>query len=92
MFPTKNEPEGNEYDFPAHDDSQSVVLGDVKVQISTIHPINGYPDSRILQEGNELTVYCDAAGKLWLRFPDEFNDGRFEELTDGTEEWVKRLE
>jgi hypothetical protein len=59
------------------------VLGEAEAQISR-------SDSRItehrdwleqtafLSEGDTLTVYrCVETGKLWCRFPDEFNDGRF---------------
>ena len=31
-----------------------------------------------LEEGDHLTVYRAEDGKLWLRVPGEFEDGRFE--------------
>jgi hypothetical protein len=65
------------------------VLGEGEVQISRGHGGNSLKkESRRLVEGDTLTVYQGTDGKLWLRFPDEFNDGRFEELKDdvvGTE-------
>ena len=55
------------------------VLGDAEVQISTR---DGMPaSSRPLHEGDRLTVYrAHENGKLYLRFPDEFADGRFREI------------
>lgn len=51
------------------------VLGEAEVQISTAST------ARLLNEGDKLTIYrCEHDGKLWARFPDEFNGGRFEEL------------
>ena len=35
---------------------------------------------RELQDGDRLTVYQGDGGKLWTRFTNEFNDGRFEAL------------
>ncbi len=54
------------------------VLGEAEVQISkpTLST-----KGRLLTEGEKLTVYqADEDGKLWVRFPDEFEDGRFEEI------------
>jgi hypothetical protein len=63
--------------------STYAVLGDGEVQISVgRHTTTPGIKCRTLKEGDSLTVYQDAVGKLWLRFPDEMNDGRFEELTN----------
>ncbi len=35
---------------------------------------------RPIKEGDVLTVYLDADGKLWVRPVEEFHDGRFEKL------------
>jgi hypothetical protein len=64
--------------------SSYVVLGVGEVQISkgTVSDA-GWKEhkARVLREGDTLTVYRDIQdGKLWLRFPDEFEDGRFEEV------------
>ena len=65
------------------------VLGEGEVQVSTIKlsggqslPIGlGKIRQRMLTEGDKLIVYRDEqTNKLWLRFPDEFEDGRFEEV------------
>ncbi|MFC5509308.1 hypothetical protein [Bosea massiliensis] len=61
------------------------VLGDAEAQIATYADGTEVPidrvRSRLLTEGDKLVVYrADEGGKLWLRFPDEFNDGRFEEI------------
>lgn len=58
------------------------VLGDGEVQLSVWHDTVFKQPFRRLFEGDELTVYQGADGKLWLRFPDEFNDGRFEDLNN----------
>jgi hypothetical protein len=59
------------------------VLGDAEAQISVEVLPNQSPNlgrrSRPLYEGDQLTVYrCLETGKLWIRFPDEMYDGRFE--------------
>jgi hypothetical protein len=61
------------------------VLGEAEVQISEPGRYFGSgalndPGARILAEGDKLVVYRDCkTGKLWTRFPDEFNDPkRFE--------------
>lgn len=38
--------------------------------------------SRPIVEGETLICYFDARGKGWARPADEFNDGRFERITD----------
>lgn len=64
------------------------VLGEAEAQISTNalgYQIDlGRVRCRILTEGDKLVVYRDPkTGKLWCRFPDEFADGRFEEVGHG---------
>ncbi len=61
------------------------VLGEAEAQVATFaggQPVSlGLTRQRMLVEGDKLTVYrCEQTGKLYLRFPDEFEDGRFEEL------------
>lgn len=60
--------------------SEYEVLGEGEVQISNPEDlVRRY--SRILTEGDELVVYRACSdGKLWLRFPDEFADGRFVDI------------
>lgn len=55
------------------------VLGEAEVQISVDHKGLG-TDRRLLKEGDTLVVYKGEDGKLWARFPNEFHDGRFEEV------------
>lgn len=51
------------------------VIGEAEVQISIGDVFDG---TRVVCEGDRLTVYRGAGGKLWVRPSDEFNDGRFE--------------
>lgn len=66
--------------------STYTVLGKAETQISkpTVSDLTNNPfvtPSRVLREGDRLTVYrSDADGSLWCRFPDEFEDGRFEDI------------
>lgn len=57
------------------------VVGEAEMQVSepTNHDIHqvGF---RLLREGDLIAVYRAEDGKLYGRFPDEFGDGRFEEL------------
>lgn len=57
--------------------SEYRMIGEAEAQVST----GGYnglaEDERKLREGDSLTVYQGADGKLWVRFTDEFSDGRF---------------
>jgi hypothetical protein len=67
------------------------VLGAAEAQVSTgsyrawpplatKHEGEGLP-ARLVRDGLTLTVYrCEQTGKLWCRFPDEFEDGRFEDI------------
>ena len=48
------------------------VLGELELQLSE--------PERIIREGDKITVYVSEDGKLYGRFPDEFNDGRFEDM------------
>lgn len=48
------------------------VIGAVEMQIAV--PESG---ERVIREGDRITAYRDAHGKMWGRFPDEFEDGRF---------------
>ncbi len=69
------------------------VLGRAKAQVSTGE--DGKPTGlglvrqRYLIEGYDITVYrCPLRGLMFCRFPDEFEDGRFEDIppkenTDG---------
>jgi hypothetical protein len=58
------------------------LLGEAEVQISRGAGSNQRFDWRTLKEGDSLVAYrCEQSGNLWLRFPDEFEDGRFEDLT-----------
>lgn len=62
------------------------VLGEGTVQISVGQACAAFDGSevehgRLLAEGDKMTVYrAHEDGELYLRFPDEFNDGRFEKL------------
>ena len=59
------------------------LLGLAEAQIAKPHRVydelmNQRADSRLLTEGDTMTVYkAQDGGKLYIRFPDEFNDGRF---------------
>ncbi|MFG1331229.1 hypothetical protein V5F41_08230 [Xanthobacter autotrophicus] len=60
------------------------VIGEAEAQVSTgLHIVDidahGVCEawSRQVADGDRLTVYEGADGKLWVRFSDEFNDGRF---------------
>jgi hypothetical protein len=59
------------------------VLGEAEVQMSKatmVEPIDGNHVGRFIKESDRLIVYEGVDGRLWARFPDEFNDGRFEEM------------
>ncbi|WP_293862380.1 hypothetical protein [uncultured Alsobacter sp.] len=58
------------------------VIGEAEAQVAG--PPNTPPGiawSRQLTEGHKLTVYRGEDGRLWARFSDEFNDGRFVPVT-----------
>ena len=63
------------------------VLGFARAQVSKASPLGGsFPaTARLLCDDDALIVYHGEDGQLWVRFPDEFNDGRFEELSTGEE-------
>lgn len=57
------------------------VLGEARIQISVPGPDHGVVKARTIVEGDSLTVYwADIDNTFHLRFPDEFEDGRFEDL------------
>ena len=58
------------------------VIGEAEAQVST-GSYNGCGYSRRVEDGSRLTVYEAEDGRLWARFPDEFEDGRFERLPLG---------
>lgn len=65
------------------------VIGEAEAQVSTgmlgmdIGPKYTWSRHyRSLHDGVRLTVYQGEDGKLWVRFTDEFNDGRFEALNE----------
>lgn len=54
------------------------VLGEAEAQVSKGTLAE---HGRLLSEGQKITVYrAEEGGKLWVRFPDEFEDGRYEEI------------
>jgi len=63
------------------------VLGEGAVQISGPPPefvpsrLISWSGQMPIKDGDRLTVYrCEQTGKLYLRFPHEFEDGRFEDV------------
>lgn len=56
------------------------VIGEAEAQVST-GSYNGCGYSRRFEDGSRLTVYEAEDGRLWARFTDEFEDGRFEALS-----------
>lgn len=54
------------------------VLGEAELQISVKLPQDH--GGRLAEEGDRITVYRGEDGRLWARFTDEFEDGRFEEI------------
>jgi Lar family restriction alleviation protein len=64
------------------------VIGEAEAQVSTgelglvqdLHKSRDYI-YREIHDGSRLTIYqCDTDGRLWARFTEEFEDGRFEEM------------
>lgn len=61
------------------------VLGEAEVQLAKpMLDVFTPTPFRPLREGDKLTVY-EHDGKLWCRFTDEFEDGRFEDLPPAPE-------
>lgn len=59
------------------------VIGLAPVQISVSGPNHGSRKARTIVEGDKLTIYwADIDDTFHLRFPDEFEDGRFEDIQD----------
>ncbi|MFG1260087.1 hypothetical protein V5F79_22425 [Xanthobacter flavus] len=63
--------------------SEYRVIGEAEAQVSTGDYRPDWTVERRIADGDRLTVYQGADGKLWVRFTDEFNDGRFIRLTSG---------
>ena len=61
------------------------VLGAATAQVSrgTVPASGTLPIGRILRDDATVVVYVGADGRLWVRFPDEMNDGRFETIAPG---------
>ncbi|MFG1246748.1 hypothetical protein [Xanthobacter flavus] len=57
--------------------SEYRVIGEAEAQVSTGDYRPDWTIERRIADGDRLTVYQGADGKLWARFSDEFNDGRF---------------
>lgn len=64
------------------------VLGEAEVQLSkpTAGAVGG-DGYRKLREGDRLVVYRGKDDRLWARFPDEFRDGRFKDITPVRRWW-----
>lgn len=60
--------------------SEYRVIGEAEAQVSTGDYRPDWTIERRIADGDRLTVYQGTDGKLWARFSDEFNDGRFESL------------
>jgi len=58
------------------------VLGTAEMQVSTgaWDQSGRGPPWRDTKDGDKVVVYRGDDGRLWVRFPDEFEDGRFEEV------------
>lgn len=67
------------------------LLGIAEAQVSTptVMPVaEGGQPLRPLREGDKLAVYRAEDGiQLWVRFEDEFRDGRFENVTPARKWW-----
>lgn len=74
--------------------SEYRVIGEAEAQVSTGAHIHVYEEpgspvvindwwERKLKDGDPLTIYQGTDGKLWARFTDEFNDGRFVAIEAG---------
>lgn len=60
------------------------VIGEAEAQVSKggwkFPTKDGIQYVRPIQDGDRITIYQGEDGKLWARFTDEFNDGRFEAI------------
>jgi hypothetical protein len=56
------------------------VLGVAEAQVSKFGRSDFPATGRLIGDGDRIVVYRGEDGKLWCRFEDEFNDGRFEVL------------
>ncbi|WP_454919265.1 hypothetical protein [Xanthobacter sediminis] len=56
------------------------VIGEAEAQVSVGRKIIGAGVVRPIEDGDRLTVYQAKDGKMWVRFSDEFQDGRFAHL------------
>lgn len=54
------------------------VLGEAEVQLAKPAVTNIARPYSLISEGDRLVVYVGDDGKMYLRFPEEFHDGRFE--------------
>lgn len=64
------------------------VLGEAEVQISFPTDWAGVGDGyRPLREHDRLVIYRGKDDRLWARFPSEFHDGRFENITPVRRWW-----
>ncbi|WP_296585652.1 hypothetical protein [Xanthobacter sp.] len=57
--------------------SEYRVIGEAEAQVSTGDYRPDWTVERRIADGDRLTVYQGTDGKMWVRFTDEFNDGRF---------------
>lgn len=59
------------------------VLGAATAQVSvgTVPASSGLPAGRILRDDATVVAYVGTDRRLWVRFPDEMDDGRFEEVS-----------
>lgn len=85
-------PAGDGYGIPMHARSLQQVFdqGPAAAPVSTWrHRVRGgtygllgratvQASTRPLQDGDEVLIYDGDGGRLWVRLPDEFHDGRFE--------------
>lgn len=61
------------------------VIGEAEAQVSVAGRSDFPATARLIGDGDKLTVYQGEDGKLWVRFSDEFNDGRFVPVPPSTQ-------